>query len=274
MATASVAMAVLKAPERVAAEAPGHRFRLRDYAELVANPNMWRIMVMDFFTALGPFWMAATYLFFTRDYMGFRVADTSLLLGVHLASGLLGAPAIAWLATRTSKHRAAMAAGVGSVLALCIQPFLKELPVYAMAAMVGGFMAAGLNVMTRAMTADVAEELRLRQGKDQSALLYAMITLTSKLGGGLAIFMAFGALSLVGYDPQLGADNTPEAIRGLALCFVGGPSALILIGVAALTGYRLTAARSAEIRRLLEARDREAEAQSPPQAAAAELKPA
>lgn len=274
LAPAAVAAAVLGAPERMAAETTEHKFSLREHLELVANPNMWRILVMDLLTALGPFWMGATYLFFTRDYLGFRVADTSLLLGAYLAAGLAGAPAIAWLATKISKHRAVMVAGIGYVLSICVMPFLKELPAFAMASVLGGFMAAGLNVMTRAMTADVADELRLQQGKDQSALLYALVTLTSKLGGGLAIFMAYGALSLVGYDPKLGAGNTPEAMRGLALCFAGGPTVLILLGVVALTGYRLTATRAAEIRRLLEIRDREAQAEAEPQGAPAELRPA
>jgi Na+/melibiose symporter-like transporter len=258
----------------MAAESAEHRFSLREHLELIANPNMWRILVMDLLTALGPFWMGATYLFFTRDYLGFRVADTSLLLGAYLASGLAGAPAIAWLATKISKHRAVMAAGLGYVASICAMPFLKDLPVFALASVVGGFMAAGLNVMTRAMTADVADEMRLQQGKDRSALLYALITLTSKLGGGLAIFMAYGALSLVGYDPKLGTANTPEAMRGLALCFAGGPTVLILLGVAVLTGYRLTADRAAEVRRLLEIRDREELAGAEPEGATAGLTPA
>ena len=118
-----------------------------------------------------------------------------------------------------------------------------------------GFLAAGFNVLTRAMTADVADEIRLKQGKERSGLLYAMTTLTTKIASGGAIFLTFSVLAQMGYDPKLGQANSPEAIQALLLCFIAGPIVFVMLGAACLIGYRLSAERAADVRRQLEARD-------------------
>jgi Na+/melibiose symporter-like transporter len=118
-----------------------------------------------------------------------------------------------------------------------------------------GFFAAGFNVLTRAMTADVADEVRLRQGKERSGLLYALTTLTSKIAAGASIFLTFNVLSQVGYDPKLGQANSPEAIQALMLCFLVGPIVFVMLGALTMIGYRLDAERAADVRRQLDARD-------------------
>ena len=59
----------------------------------------------------------------------------------------------------------------------------------------------------------------------------------------------------VGTDPKLGQANSPEALQGLTVAFLAGPIVFMALGAACFVGYRLTAERSAEIRRLLDARD-------------------
>jgi Na+/melibiose symporter-like transporter len=105
------------------------------------------------------------------------------------------------------------------------------------------------------MTADVADEVRLRQGKERSGLLYALTTLTSKIAAGASIFLTFNVLSQVGYDPKLGQANSPEAIQALMLCFLVGPVVFVMLGALTMIGYRLDAERAADVRRQLDARD-------------------
>ncbi len=253
----AVGLVVARTPERVVEETAGPRFRFRDYLELVTHPNMRRILLQDLVIQLAGNWAAAVYIFFTRDALGFSSASTNLLLLGNLGAGFVGAPAIAWLATRISKHRALMVAAAGNALSYLLMAFTPhgEVGLFLMASIFAGTMFSGCNVMTRAMTADVAEEIRLQQGKEQSALLYAMVTLTSKVAAGLAVFLAFGLLSRVGYDPQLGKHNAPGAIDALVLVYAAGPVSLNLLGLACLRGYSLTRARAADIRARLEARD-------------------
>jgi Na+/melibiose symporter-like transporter len=257
LAPVAVAVVVWRTPETITPEPPGQRFRWRDYVQLITDPNMSRILLADLALSLGPASMAALYIFFFRDYLRFTPGQANLLLVIYIMAGVVGAPTLAWLATRISKHRTVMLASAAFSLLVISFAILPKGNVFAAlpTLFLTGFMAAGFNVLTRAMTADVADEMRLSQGRERSGLLYAMTTLTTKLAGGGSIFLTFSVLDRTGYDPKLGQGNTPEAFQALLLCSVAGPVVFVMLGAVALVGYRLTAERAAEVRRQLEARD-------------------
>jgi len=257
LAPVAVAVVVWRTPENIMAESSTQRFRWRDYLEIVADPNMLRILLADLVISLGPSWMAALYIFYSRDFMGFTTAQANILLLVYILAGIVGAPTLAWVATRISKHRTIMLISVGYSLLLISLAFLPKGNVLATAPtmFLTGCLASGFNVLSRAMTADVADDMRLRQGKERSGLLYAGTTLTTKIAAGASVFLTFTVLDQVGYDPQIGDRNTPEAIEALLWCFLAGPVVFVMLGAACLIGYRLTAERAAEVRRQLEARD-------------------
>lgn len=257
-----VAIVVWGTPERIAPESHGQRFRLRDYAELILHPAMRRILLADLCLVLGPGWMAALFLFFSRDRMHFSTAEANQLLGVYIVAGLFGAPTMAWLATRIGKHRTAMVSCLvysAALIALIWAPkgnVLANVPIN----FVTGFVGAGFVVMIRAMVADVSDDIRLTQGKERSGLLFSLTTSTSKIAGAAGPAITYPFLASLGYHPDLGQANTPEAIRGLTFAFLAGPTFFLALGAACFIGYRLTAERAAETRRLLEERDAELEA--------------
>jgi Na+/melibiose symporter-like transporter len=118
-----------------------------------------------------------------------------------------------------------------------------------------GFLAAGFNVLTRAMTADIADEVRLEQGRERSGLLYAITTMTSKIAGAFSIGLTFLVLEAVGYVAKEGVVNTPQAIHNLELAYMIGPVVFVMLGGACMIGYGLDAKRHGEIRRQLDERD-------------------
>lgn len=252
-----VGLVVLLTPERIAPETQGPRFRLRDYLELVTHPAMSRILLADLCLVLGPGWMAALFLFFSRDRMLFTTAQANQLLAVYIVAGLFGAPAMAWIATRIGKHRAAMVACItysAALIALIWSPkgnVLANVPIN----FVTGFVGAGFIVLIRAMVADVADDIRLKQGKERAGLLFSLTTSTSKIAGAAGPAITYPFLAGLGYHPDLGHANSPEAIRGLAFAFLAGPTFFLALGAACFIGYRLTAERAAETRRLLDERD-------------------
>jgi Na+/melibiose symporter-like transporter len=252
-----VAIVVWRTPETVTPERPGQRFRWRDYVELVTDPNMARIILADLALSFGPASMAALYIFFFRDFLRFTPGQANLLLLFYIVSGVVGAPTLAWLATKISKHRTVMlACAIYSLLIISFAFLPKGNVMGALPTMfMTGFLAAGFNVLTRAMTADVADEMRLRQGKERSGLLYALTTLTTKFAQGGSIFLIFSVLDWRGFDAKLGQANTPEAMQALVLCGVIVPVVFVMLGGACLLGYKLTAERAAEVRRQLEERD-------------------
>jgi GPH family glycoside/pentoside/hexuronide:cation symporter len=253
----AVATVVWRTPETVAPEPPGQRFRARDYVELITRPSMARILAADLCLSLGPGWMSALFIFFSRDRMGFTTGQANILLAIYILAGLAGAPGMAWLATKIGKHRAVILATTIYSVTLVSLAFLPKDNVAASipTMFLTGFLAAGFNVLTRAMTADVADEIRLEQGKERSGLLYALTTLTTKIALAVSIVLTFSVLGQVGYDPKAGDGNTSDAITGLMLTFISGPIVFVMLGGACLLGYKLTAERAAEVRRQLDERD-------------------
>lgn len=253
----TVGLAVVCTPEPARRRVKTAHFSLGDYMRLLVRPNILRLLAADLCVTLGPGWMAALYLFFFKDSRGFSTTASNLLLIIYISAGLAGAPVTAWLANKINKHRALMVATTGYSLMLAMIFVLPKgafLPM-APAMFMAGALAAGFVVMIRSLTADIGDEIRLEKGQEQIGLLYALTSATTKLASALAITFTFSVLAAVGYNAKEGAHNTAEAIQGLQLAYVIGPIVFVMLGGACFIGYRLTAARHAEIRRQLEARD-------------------
>lgn len=252
----TVLLVVLSTREKVARDHTT-TFKLRDYALLLARPNVIRILSADFFVTLGPGWMAALYLFYFKDSRGFDTAQANLLLMIYIAAGFVGAPFTAWLGNRLSKHRALITTTTIYSLGLIVLPFLPKgsFLVFAPLMFGVGAMAAGFTVMIRAITADIADEIRLETGREWMGLMYAITTATTKLATAGAIFLTFNVLARVGYQAKEGATNTATAIQGLELAYIIGPIVFVMIAGGCFLGYRLSAERHADIRRQLDERD-------------------
>lgn len=248
-----VVLAMLLTREPRVPERREERYTARDYVEMILRPDMLRIIIADFCLALGPGWMAALYLFYFHDARGFTIKNASAQLLIYVVSGVIGAPALSWLATRIGKHRTLMVASTSYSIGLALLSFLPK-GAFAPAAVLMfalGFMASGFPLLDRAMVADVADAVRLDKGKSRVSLLYAMITTTQKLASGLSIGISFLALSAIGYRPQEGAVNTPSAILGMQLVYILGPIVFVMLGGACFIGYKLDSRRHAEIREQL-----------------------
>jgi len=262
LAPVSAAIALARTPERLVEPHRGTPFRLADYGALLGRGNVLRILAADFCVTMGPGWMAALYLYFFHDSRQLSLTASNLLLALYIAAGLVGAPATAWLANRISKHRALIVSTTFYSLILIIIPLTPKgqwLPSVLPMFLLGG-LATGFVVMVRAITADVADELRLEGGRDLTGLLYAVTSATTKAATALSISVSFWLLSVQGYSVSPKAVNSAAEIHGLELTYIIGPIVFVMLGGAAFLGFRLSAEKHAEIRRQLEARDVEAAA--------------
>jgi Na+/melibiose symporter-like transporter len=253
----AVGLAVLRTPEKVVGDHHGARFSARDYLGLLTKPNVLRILAADLAVTLGPGWMAALYIFYWEASRRVSYGLANLLLVIYILAGLVGAPTTAWLANRIGKHRALIVCTTLYSLFLIIIPLTPKgawIPSIPIMFCLGAF-SAGFVVNIRAITADVGDEVRLQQGRQQVGLLYALTSATSKIAGAFSIAFTFKVLAMIGYDPKLGAANGPDQIRGLELAFIVGPIFFVMLGGAAFLGYKLTAERHADIRRQLDERD-------------------
>jgi Na+/melibiose symporter-like transporter len=233
------------------------RLGVRDYWSLIARPSMLRVMASDLFLALGPSITAVLYLFFFTQVMKFTLTQTNLLLVLYIAVGVIGAPFWAVVAKRLGKHRTVMLACVLYGFAQAIvffQPpgsLLFMVPGMAFA----GFVVSAFTFLIRAMVADVSDEVRLDIGKDRTALLYALISSTSKVGSTFAAIFIPPIIAHFGFNPKEGAVNSHEALSALTACYVIVPVLTMFVGAAWLWGYRLDEKRHDSIRGELKLRD-------------------
>ncbi|MHB8530476.1 MAG: MFS transporter [Caulobacteraceae bacterium] len=253
----TVALASIRTPETIAPETVASGVPLRDYWEVLTKPDLLRLFMAQMALTLGPGWMSAIYLFFFRDSRRFTTQDASVLLAVYILAGIPGALGTAALARGIGKHRTLMVTTTAFSLGVCsifIVPkgdFILTVPVMAWC----GMMAAGFDLMIRAMLADVGDEIRLKQGKERISLLYAVNGLAAKIAAAFAIGLTFPLLARLGYRAAEGAVNTSAAIHNLEMVFLIGPIMFVMLGGACVIGWRLDAGRHGKIRAELEARD-------------------
>ncbi|MES2343872.1 MAG: MFS transporter [Pseudomonadota bacterium] len=249
----TAAASIFFAPEKVSAERPEHA-KLKDYISVFTQPSMVRLVIADLFLVLGPGTTGPIYIFFFHDAKGFPISEVSLLLIPYIGAGLFGAPFWARIAQKLGKHRTLQAACVCYAVA---QTILMAIPKglfvpTAIGMFAVGFCASAFVLLVRAMVADVGDELRLKTGKEQTGLLYALVTMTQKFGSSITVAIVFPVLAFVGYNAKDGAINTEAAIRGLETCYLFAPIVLVLVGGACFFGYKLDRDRHADIRRQLD----------------------
>ena len=244
--------------EPINADASPHSHAgLSDYWAIAKKPEVLRMFFSQFALTLGPGWMANLYLFFFTNRLLFTEGQAYFLLIAYILAGVFGAPLIGYIGGRFGKHRTLLTATICYSLGLCTVVVLpKDNLLLTIPVMIWcGFMANGFDLMTGAMMADVGDQVRLEQGKERMALLYAVTGLAQKLAAAGAVMIAYPMLAWIGYQPTLASHNSPAALRGLQLVFITGPIFWVVLGGLCFVGWKLDAKKHAEIRAELETRD-------------------
>jgi len=254
---ATTITALVREPINVDAKGQHPHFALRDYWAIATKPEVVRLFFSQFCLTLGPGWMANLYIFFFTNARLFTQGQASILLIIYILAGVVGAPVIGYVGGRFGKHRTLIAATILYSIGLCTVVFAPKanmligIPIMVWC----GFMANGFDLMTGAMMADVGDQVRLEQGKERMALLYAVTGLAGKLAAAGAVIIAYPLLAAIGYQPSLGAHNTQAALDGLTVVFITGPIFWCVAGGLCFLGWKLDAHKHASIRAELEARD-------------------
>jgi len=255
----TIGLALFAVPEPVNAGAPAHG-GLKAYWEIVKRPTVARLLASDVVLGVAPGITGALLFFFFDQVKGYDKAAASIFMLLYFVGGLCGAPIWAKLATRIGKHRAL---AVASTLFAALYVVATLLPggsfaLTAVAMFIAGLpYAAGLFLL-RAMMADAGDEVRLETGVDRTALMFSILSATTKLGHVFAL-VPYVVLGWVGFqaEPPIGG-NSPTSLLVLQVLFIAVPALLIASAAVILRRYPLTPERHDEIRQALEARDAEA----------------
>jgi len=254
----TVAIAVWKVPE-FRSLSQSQEMPLREMARpLLVNRPLQRVVCADFLSGFSGAALGSMFLFQVTYVL--QIDVPSVLLLIYFFAGLGFVPLVVKLSYRLGKHQALIAAALFNALMV---PSLFLIPpgnFYAAAAVFTflGVNVGSVTILYRSILADVADVDELETGHRRTGLFYALMTLTSKTGGAIAVGVVFWTLSLIGFVP--GGENTEAAIFGLSIVFVATPM-ICNFGVAAIMwGFPLNKDAQEEVRRQLEER---AKAQAP-----------
>ena len=229
---------------------------LADYFTFFKLSSVRRLMLADLLYGLAPGITGALAIFYLQALKHMSEGQASILIFFYFLGGLAGAPIWSWSATKFGKHKALAIAGLvyaAAYLPVWLAPAGNLVAVIISMLLVGVPFGAG-QILLRAMMADVGDEARFASGEDRTGMLYALLTLTNKVGTALSSVVLF-LLSLSHFDQNHLGRNTPLALNTLTVLFVALPIALLLVSSAIINVFPIDEARQKKTRAALEARD-------------------
>lgn len=249
----AIALALWVVPERQS-QTTGHGVRLSDYFRMLKRPNVIRVLLADLWLGLAPGVMGVLFFFYFMQIKHLTREQCSIAMVLYFVAGLVGAPLWNWASKRFNKHRTLMAASLIFALCYALLAIVPDgnFPVAAVIVFIAGIPYTASLLLTRALMADIGDEVLLETGRDHKGTLMSILSATTKFGYALSV-MTMPALAWLGFDNKA-AQNSPEALMWVEGFFIGLPVLFLLLGAWAMTSYDLTPDRYAAIQAGLKAK--------------------
>lgn len=247
---------LLSVPERETPNRPHLGFK-KGAAILFHNAALLRLLVANSLLTFSTYFVQGLFVFFV-SYTLHLEERIGFVLVFLVVGGLLGLPVWVKLSQTLSKHRTMQVAVTTGAIAPLL---LLVLPAESVVLTTIAFLIVGLNTsanefLPRAMMADVCDHDHLQSGSERMGLYYSMLQLSSKFASGIGIFIGFSFLSLFGFDPALGLENSADSLQRLRYLIVVLPMVAYVIVIVLMARYPISRERQREMRDIIEERER------------------
>jgi Na+/melibiose symporter-like transporter len=236
----------------------GAAFRL-----LATDRTVLRVIGSDFFVSLGQGFRGSLIIFFVTAYMGLPKSAMLIIPLVQYGFGVLASPIWMRVGYRLGKHRTLIVAEVTQIVInlglLLLQPGQYG-PLIALTVAQGLTQGSG-NLMLRAIVSDVADQERLRTGKDHAGLLFSIFNVTINAAMALSVGIALPLVGLFGFMP--GKPNAPAALSSLQWIIAVGPAIGHALSASLMLRFPIDEKKHEEILRALAAQGLAAVEQAP-----------
>lgn len=210
-------------------------------AVVLGNPALLRVLAVDLLAGLsngiasGLFvWVTAQLFKLQGSFVVFGLPlDASVLLLLTFVGSLIGIPLWLQISYRIGKHRAVAVSALVNITAFVAVMLIPpgSFGLYAVFYLATGMAFGAPPFLDRAILADVVDLDQTRSGEQRTALFFALMSMTNKMGYALPVGALFPVLALVGFKPE--GVNSEEALLWLAILFAGLPI-LCNLAIAAL----------------------------------------
>ncbi len=252
----TVVICLSSAPERKTPNRPHLGFK-KGAAILFGNLALFRLLITNALLTFSTYFVQGLFFFFVAYTLNLE-NRAGFILTFLVVGGLIGLPVWIKISESWSKHRALqMAVTTGAIAPLLLIVLPSESVVLTLAA----FMMVGLNTsanefLPRTMMADVCDRDHIQSGSERMGLYYSMLQLSSKLASGIAIFLGFSFLTVFGFDPELGPDNSAEALQLLRYLIVALPVVAYGTVIALMWRYPISRESQSKMRSIIEEQER------------------
>jgi Na+/melibiose symporter-like transporter len=249
----AVALACWRVPDLSPAEARGTRGLKRNLRLVFRNGPFRRVALALFLGYIAETFRVTITLFFARDAIG--VPNIGAVYVYYFLTGLAAVPVWMWLGNRIGKHRALVLAFMIVIATNTAIFFLDHGQVLAFTALfvAKGFCFGALELLPAAMIADTVDVDVARTRQQRQGLFFALIGIVIKLGQAIGQGLSLNLLALVDYKAAGG--NSAAAIDSLRLLYCVFPSPFLVVSIALVVRYPLTAARHERLRLAIARRD-------------------
>jgi GPH family glycoside/pentoside/hexuronide:cation symporter len=235
--------------------APAPRIGLISGLSLVLkNPHMRRLLLADASAAIPGSVMSGLFIFYQAELVGNAQYNSLALIGFFVAH-IIGIPMWMRLTKRIGKHRTFGVAALCFCLttSMFFFPGEGDVALFIFLLFMTGMAHSGLQFLIRSMGADVVDYDNLKSGGQRTGLYFALLALTAKAGGALAIGITYPLLALVGFDAQGG--NSADTEFAFRLIYVIVPTAAMIMAYVFIRGFKLTQSQLEELQAQIAARD-------------------
>ena len=248
-----VFMAVILVGERPTAPAPRISF-LAGLKLVIGNPHMRRLLLADAMAAIPGSVMSGLFIFYQAELLGNAQYNSVALISFFIAH-IVGVPLWMRLAYKIGKHRTF---GISALCfcfttALFVIPGQGDVALFSILLFATGLTNSGLGFLLRSMAADVVDYDNVHSGGQRTGLYFALLAITAKAGGALAIGITYPLLALVGFDAQ--GTNSEETKFAFRMVYVVVPTIAMVLAYWFIRGFKLDEQQQRELQRQIEERD-------------------
>ena len=232
---------------------PIQRSNFADVKALIGLDSFKRLLAADLILSFASGVIGGLLVYFLSSVKGYGDSSSIMLLA-YFVCGLACTPIWVKVSRKIGKH-GALSTAIGllgiSLSMVIFMPKDNFLLAIIMVAISGVGYAAPL-YFVRAMASDVGDEDKLITKKDRTGMIFALISLTSKVGYALSVGISYPLLQAFGFDPKSGVSNSNSALIAFEFVYFGFPILCYLVSIYILKDYKLTSERVAEVQSLLE----------------------
>ncbi len=171
-------------------------------SQLKKNKPFRLLLLGWFFNSLANGIPAVLFILFMKYILGADALERGILSFAYFFSGIIGIPVWIWLSKNLGKHQTWCFAMIIAVIGFSFVPFLGQgdFIYFLIITILTGLTLGADLAIPPSMQADVAEYGIIKNGNDNTVIMFAIWSAITKIAFALSVLIAFLSLEIIGFE--------------------------------------------------------------------------